>query len=171
MAGAAAPAIGRALADLGARVPVPDPGLDEDGLRDWAAAAAPLHALVYDTGPTFGGGGQEGLGEAVEQAWVATRGVATGALIPAGAGKVLLIAPRRGGASFAAAARAALENLARTLSVEWARYGITVVAVAPGARTADGELAELISFLVSTAGDYFTGCLFELGSESLLRTS
>ncbi|MBV9807120.1 MAG: hypothetical protein JO286_08060, partial [Solirubrobacterales bacterium] len=54
--------------------------------------------------------------------------------IPGGAGKVLLIAPRSRAGSFAAAARAALENLARTLSVEWARYGATAVAVAPGVR-------------------------------------
>ena len=52
---------------------------------------------------------------------MATRAVATGALIPAGAGKCVLIAPRPDRGPFAGAARAALENLARTLSVEWAR--------------------------------------------------
>jgi NAD(P)-dependent dehydrogenase (short-subunit alcohol dehydrogenase family) len=93
---------------------------------------------------------------------VATRGVATGALIPAGAGKVLLIGPRPDGAQFAGAARAALENLARTLSVEWARYGVTAVAIAPGARSTADDLAELVCFLVSVAGEYFSGCEFEL---------
>ena len=117
--------------------------------------------------------GNVGLGEALERAWIAIRGVATGALIPSGAGKVLLLAPRPTGGSFAAAARAALENLARTLSVEWARYGVTSVAIARGARTGEDELAELVCFLVSPAGEYFSGCLFELGSDDhrLLRTS
>ncbi len=132
---------------------------------------APLHALLFDAARTFGGGGQPLLGAALEAAWVATRGVANGALIPGGAGKVVLIAPRPSGGPFASAARAALENLARTLSVEWARYGVSAVAVAPGARTADEELAELVAFLVSPAGDYFSGCLLELGSGELLRTS
>jgi NAD(P)-dependent dehydrogenase (short-subunit alcohol dehydrogenase family) len=58
--------------------------------------------------------------------------------------------------------RAALENLARTLSVEWARYGITAVALWPGADTTDAELAELACFLISPAGGYFSGCRFEL---------
>ena len=169
LAGGTAPVLARTLGDLGARVEDLDPALDEDGARDWATGAAPLQALVYDAGPAFADGGQPGLGDALERAWIATRGVATGALIPAGAGKVVLIAPRPGGGSFAAAARAALENLARTLSVEWARYGVTVLALAPGARTGDEELAELISYLVSPAGEYFSGCLLEL--DSLLRTS
>jgi hypothetical protein len=55
--------------------------------------------------------------------------------------------------------------------VEWARYGVTTVAIAPGERTTDDELAELVCFLVSEAGDYFTGCAFELGSDTLIQTS
>ena len=172
VAGGVAPAIVEALTGLGAQVEQLGLALDGDSARTWAAGAAPLDALVYDAGPTFLDGGQDNLGAALERGWVATRGVATGALIPAGAGKVLLIAPPPGGGSFAAAARAALENLARTLSVEWARYGVRSVAIAPGARTGDAELAELVCFLVSPAGDYFSGCLFELGaSDSLIRTS
>ena len=173
LAGGPAPAVARSLAGLGAALDQVDLALGEDGVKDWAAGAAPLHALVYDAGPAFAGGGQTRLQLALEEAWIATRGVATGALIPGGAGKVLLIAPRPGGGSFAAAARAGLENLARTLSVEWARHGVTTVALAPGARTSDEELAELVSFLVSPAGEYFSGCLLELGvgSDSLLRTS
>jgi NAD(P)-dependent dehydrogenase (short-subunit alcohol dehydrogenase family) len=168
LAGGVTPVVGRALSGLGGSVHELDPALDEDGARDWAADIAPLHALVFDTAPTFGDGGQTHLAAALEAAWVATRGVAAGALIPAGAGKVLLVAPPPAGASFSSAARAALENLARTLSVEWARYGVTAVAIAPGARTTDEELAELVCFLVSVAGEYFTGCLFELG---LIQTS
>jgi NAD(P)-dependent dehydrogenase (short-subunit alcohol dehydrogenase family) len=144
--------------------------LDEDAASQWAAGAAPLHALVYDAARAFAGGGQVELRESLELAWVATRAVATGALIPAGAGKVLLIAPRPTGRPFAAAARAGLENLARTLSVEWARYGLSAVAIAPGERTREEDLAELVSFLVSPAGTYFSGCRFEL-HDPLIRTS
>jgi NAD(P)-dependent dehydrogenase (short-subunit alcohol dehydrogenase family) len=164
LAGGPQPRIARALSTLGAQIHEVDLSLGEDGLKDWAAAAAPLHALVYDAGPPFGGGGETGLQHALERAWISTRGVATGALIPAGGGKVVLIGPRPGEGSFAAGAQSALENLARTLSVEWARYGLTTVALAPGAGTTDAELAELVSFLVSPAGEYFSGCQLELGS-------
>ena len=163
--------IGRALSALGARVEELDVSLGEDGVKDWAAAAAPLHALVHDAAPAFAGGGEPGLEAALEGAWIATRGVVTGALIPARAGKVLLLAPPPEAGLFVPAARAALENLARTLSVEWARYGVTTVAVEPGPRTSDEEIAELVGFLVSPAGDYFSGCVLELGADSLLRTS
>lgn len=165
-----APKVRDALAALGARVEQldagPGSGLDEARVSSWATAAAPLSALVYDAGPAFAGGGPEALREATENAWVAVRGVATGAMIPAGAGKVVLIGPRPDAGPFASAARAALENLARTLSVEWARFGIGTVAIAPGADTGDDELAELVCFLVSPAGEYFTGCVLELGQSS-----
>lgn len=164
LAGAPPPTIGGALVDLGARVLELDSELDEDAARDWAAGVAPLHALLYDAAPGFAGGGADGLRQSVERAWVATRAVATGALVPAGAGKVLLLAPRPDGGMFAAAARAALENLARTLSVEWARYGVTAAAIAPADGTREADLAELVCFLVSEAGEYFDGCLFELAA-------
>jgi NAD(P)-dependent dehydrogenase (short-subunit alcohol dehydrogenase family) len=125
----------------------------------------PINALVYDGRPAFGGGGPDSLRACTEQAWVAVREVATGALIPAGAGKVVLIGPRADAGTFATAVRAALENLARTLSVEWARFGVGAVAIAPGPKTADDDLAELVCFLISPAGEYFTGCVFELGSD------
>jgi NAD(P)-dependent dehydrogenase (short-subunit alcohol dehydrogenase family) len=171
LSGGVPPAIRAALAALGARVEDLAPGLDEDQVKEWAARAAPLHGLVYEAAWASGDGGEPGLQESLERAWIATRGVATGALIPGGAGKVLLIAPRAGSGSHVAAVRAALENLARTLSVEWARYAVTTVAIAPGARTGDGHLAELVCFLVSPAGEYFSGCVFELGGDSLIRTS
>jgi NAD(P)-dependent dehydrogenase (short-subunit alcohol dehydrogenase family) len=164
LAGGPPPAIHDALADLGARLLELDPGLDEDAAREWATAAGPIHGLVYDAGAPFATGGPGSLRDSMERAWVATRAVATGALIPAGAGKVLLIAPRPESGRFAGASRAARANLARTLSVEWARYGVTAVALAPGSGTGEDELAELVSFLVSPAGEYFSGCRFELGS-------
>ncbi|MGH2885597.1 MAG: hypothetical protein ACRDPA_23340 [Solirubrobacteraceae bacterium] len=171
LAGGVPPAIRDALGGLGARIEEFELGaeVDEERPSSWAGAVAPLYGLVYDARPAFGGGGQDGLRECLERGWLAVRGVATGALIPAGAGKVLLITPRPDAGSFAAAARDGFENLARTLSVEWARYGLGTVAIAPGAATDDDELAELVSFLVSPAGEYFTGCVFELGAATVGR--
>ena len=61
------------------------------------------------------------------------------------------------------AARAGLENLARTLSIEWARHGIRTAALQPGRETDPDEVAELTAFLASRAGDYYSGCRFALG--------
>ena len=71
---------------------------------------------------------------------------------------IVLIAPARGDAHHAAA-RAGLENLARTLSIEWARHRIRPVAVLPGSPAAT---AELVAFLASPAGAYYSGCAFTL---------
>ena len=168
LAGGPPPGVIDALSAAGARLLDLDATLDEDRARESAAANAPIHALVFDAGPSFAAGGESALRRTNERAWVATRAVATGALIPAGVGKVVLIAPRPDRGPFAGAARAALENLARTLSVEWARHGVTAVEIAPGSATREAELAELVCFLVSPAGDYFSGCLFELGSAFLI---
>ena len=160
--------IAEALASLGARIEPIDGdarlGEDEERVGDWARARAPLDAVVHDAGGAFDGGGDQALRVALEDAWVVVREVAAGALIPGdGGGKVLLIAPRPDVGAFAEAACAALENLARTLSVEWARYGVTAAMIAPGSTTTDEQLAELVSFLVSKAGAYVSGCRLELG--------
>ena len=78
-------------------------------------------------------------------------------------GKLILVAPPPCDAG-AEAARAGVENLARTLSIEWARYGIRTAALLPGTATAADEVAELAAFLASHAGDYYSGCRFELGA-------
>jgi NAD(P)-dependent dehydrogenase (short-subunit alcohol dehydrogenase family) len=106
----------------------------------------------------------EALLAGVGACWDAARAVAELALLPAGAGgRIVLVAPPRGQGVQSSAALAALENLARTLSIEWARHGVTVVAVAPGAGAgAEGELASVIAYLASPAGAYFSGCLLDL---------
>ena len=171
LAGGVPDAVRERLAGLGARLEaIPSDegfGSDEQLVGDWARARSPLDAVVYDARAAFGAGGEEPLVVALERAWIAAREVAAGALIPADVpGKVLLVGPRPEAGPFAEAARDALENLARTLSVEWARYGVTAAMIAPGAGTTDDELAELVSFLVSEAGGYVSGCRLELGAVS-----
>jgi len=169
LAGGVSRVVRHRVESLGARVEAfecdVDRALAEEGVGDWARARSPLDALVYDAVDAFGEGGAEGLRRSLESGWAAVHEVATGALIPAGrGGKVLLLAPRAESGRFADAVRAALENLARTLSVEWARYGITVTMIAPGAGTMDEEVADVVAFLLSVAGDYFSGCRFSLGT-------
>jgi NAD(P)-dependent dehydrogenase (short-subunit alcohol dehydrogenase family) len=169
LAGGVPDAVRDALVGLGARVETVPSGdqlaADEERTGEWARVHAPLNALVYDAASTFRDGGATALGATIEQAWVAVREVANGALIAAAVpGKVLLLGPRPDAGPLAAAARAALENLARTLSVEWARYGLTAAMVAPGQTATEQQLAELVCFLVSPAGEYLSGCRLELGA-------
>jgi citronellol/citronellal dehydrogenase len=76
--------------------------------------------------------------------------------------RILYLAPASDAGEHAGAARAGLENLGRTLSIEWARHGITLVTIAPGETTAAGEVAALTAYLASPAGAYFSGCLLDL---------
>jgi hypothetical protein len=123
------------------------------------------HALLHDAADAFGAGGEGGLAAALQDAWDAVTSAAAQSMIPAGGGgKVVLIAPRLGAGRYAEAARAGLENLARTLSIEWARYGITVTAIMPGRTTRETDVALFVAFLVSDAGGYYSGCRFELGA-------
>jgi NAD(P)-dependent dehydrogenase (short-subunit alcohol dehydrogenase family) len=143
-----APLVKRRLSDLGADV----------------ATEGPADAIVYDATAAFGDGGHAGLRDASASGWTAIRDVANETLIPDNrGGKVVVIAPRPDAGAFAGAARAALENLARTLAVEWARYGITATVITPGNATTDDEIAQLVCFLVSPGGDYFSGCRLSLG--------
>jgi citronellol/citronellal dehydrogenase len=128
----------------------------------------------------------------VEGTWLMSHAVATAAMIGAPGqasrgGKIvnITLSPHHGmpGMAHSGAARAAVENLTRTLSIEWARYGIRVNAVAPGQIAtetlmtkypapfvdamagsvplgrlgAPEEIAWLIAYLASPAGDFTSG--------------
>jgi citronellol/citronellal dehydrogenase len=123
----------------------------------------------------------------VEGTWLMTHAAATRAFIPQGGGKVLSVtlSPHNGmpGMVHSGAARAAVENMMRTLAVEWARFGIKTVALAAGhfatetlltkypqsvvdnvarsiplQRTGRAEeMAWLVAYLASPAGDFFSG--------------
>jgi hypothetical protein len=40
---------------------------------------------------------------------------------------------------------------------------VTAVSVCPGTDTTEDDLADLVAFLLSAAGGYFSGCRFDLG--------
>jgi len=140
---------------------------------DALADAGGIDAGVIDTAGLFasilasGAPGQErerlALGLALQASWNVTRALAGRAFIERAApGRVLLLAPPAGAGAHAGPAAAGLENLARTLSTEWARYGITTVAIAPGADTGAQDVATVACYLLSDAGAYFSGCLLDL---------
>jgi NAD(P)-dependent dehydrogenase (short-subunit alcohol dehydrogenase family) len=115
----------------------------ELGAIDEDMAVAPLpDLLVCATGD-------------LDATFIATRAVANAWIAAERGGKVVLVAPRDD-----APQRAALENLVRTLSVEWARYRITPTTILPGG--GHDDVAELVAFLASPAGDYYSGCTFAL---------
>jgi citronellol/citronellal dehydrogenase len=121
----------------------------------------------------------------LDATWYLTTRVAERSMLPRGYGKVIniVMSPRRGipGMAHSSAARAAVESLTRTLAVEWGPRGVRCVSIAPGfvhtealtrygvdieglARTAPlrrvesaDEVAALVAFVASVAGDYITG--------------
>lgn len=178
-AGSAAAAVGAGAAALGAAVAhVPltasgeaegDEAAAESAL---AAAAAELggrpHALVVDAASVFPtGGGRDALVACLAASWNAVRAAAQLAFLgrEAKGGRIVLLAPGASAGEHAAPAVAGLENMARTLSIEWARHRVTTVALAPGAGTSAADLGALCCDLLSPAGGYFSGCLLDLRGE------
>ena len=141
-----------------------DPG-DEEAVIVAASALGPVGTLVCDAAGPFAaaGGGVEGLGAGLDAAWIVTRAVANVVWRPGDGGKLVLLGPRPRDGAHAGALGAALENTARTLSIEWARYAIRATAVLPGDATSDEDVGTLIAYLASPAGDYFSGCAFAMG--------
>jgi hypothetical protein len=146
-------AVALRCSELGAHMSrvVVEPTGDEAERRDG------IDVVVWD------GASLAGPRDVLDAAWLALRPQARAMIDAEAGGKLLLIAPRPADAA-AEAARAGTENLARTLSIEWARYGIRTAALLPGAATEPEEVAELAAFLASRAGDYYSGCRFDLGS-------
>jgi len=175
-------AVRTACAELGARVSVCEPLGDAGSVAEEAAideavrgalgAAGSLELLVVDSGGVFAQAairlaGRDAAGAALrsclQASWNATRAVVNHAFLTGGrGGRVVYIAPPADAGEHAEAARAGLENLARTLSIEWARHGITVVTIAPGSAAPAGEVAAITAYLASPAGAYFSGCVLDL---------
>jgi NAD(P)-dependent dehydrogenase (short-subunit alcohol dehydrogenase family) len=147
---------------------VPGPGEPEaqEAEVDEAARviveAGAVDMLVIDADCIHGSGGRDALVFAAGATWALTRSIANLAFIGGErGGRIVYLAPRPG-SGHADAACSALENLARTLSIEWSRFRITTVAVAPGAGTPAHEVAALTAYLASPAGAYYSGCLLDL---------
>ncbi len=124
--------------------------------------------------------------------WLMSHAAATKAFIPAERGKILSVtlSPHNGmpGMVHSGAARAAVENMMRTLAIEWSRFGITTCAIAAGHFATDTlltkyprevvenvantsplgrtgrpeEIAWLLAYLASPAGDYYSGTTITL---------
>lgn len=128
----------------------------------------------------------------VEGTWLMTHAVATRAMIPAAGGRVVsvTISPHHGlpGMAHSSAARAAVENLMRVLSIEWARFGIKLNSIAAGQFATDTllvkypqpivdsladtipagrlgrpeEIAWMVAYLASPAADFLSGTVLTL---------
>lgn len=147
-----------ACAALGARVDALEVDLLDAEATVAAAAGSAATVLVVDAAALFGAGGPVALRVALDSTWSAIQA----AFAPDRTAKVVLIAPRPAAGEHAEALRAGLENLARTLSIEWSRYAVRTTALLPGPQTGDDEVGELVAFLASPAGDYWSGCALTL---------
>jgi NAD(P)-dependent dehydrogenase (short-subunit alcohol dehydrogenase family) len=187
-------AVREACMGLGARVstcrPVSESWrcVEEASLdADVATAVGParkLDLLAVDAAALLAGGlerlgcGQEALGICMEAVWNVTRAAVRQAFLDASppGGRIVYLAPgrdprARGGGpnvtdgTYADGVRAGLENLSRTLSIEWARHSITTVTILPAreAPPSGGGAAALTAYLASPGGAYFSGCLLDLG--------
>lgn len=124
--------------------------------------------------------------------WNMTHAAATKAMIPQNGGRILnvTVSPHYGFPLMVhtGAARAAVESMTRTLSIEWARFGITICALAAGAMAtetfmtkypetlkksvmqgqplarfgAEDEWASFVAYMSSDAAAYFTGCVLTM---------
>lgn len=124
--------------------------------------------------------------------WLMTHAAATKAFIPQESGAIVnvTLSPHNGmpGMVHSGAARAAVENMTKTLSIEWSRFNIRTCAIAAGQFATDTfvnkypkeivesvhktiplgrvgeseEMAWLIAFLASDAGSFHSGSVITL---------
>ena len=123
----------------------------------------------------------------VQGTWLMSYAAATKAFIPQGGGKIMSVtlSPHNGmpGMVHSGAARAAVENMMRTLAIEWARFGVKTCSLAAGHFATETfltkypqvvidnyertiplgragrpeEMAWLVAYLASPAGDFTSG--------------
>jgi NAD(P)-dependent dehydrogenase (short-subunit alcohol dehydrogenase family) len=197
------PAVARSCRELGAAVHECQLNVDGSSALEEQAIERAVDRLLLDAGgfellvvdaagllaaATVGASGRPdaarvALAACLDASWNVTRALAARVFLPRErGGRIVYLAPAPDGGEHSDAARAGLENLARTLSIEWSRHGITTVTVVPPASTdtsstseasasawpaapeaAAAEVAALSAYLASPAGAYFSGCLLDLG--------
>jgi NAD(P)-dependent dehydrogenase (short-subunit alcohol dehydrogenase family) len=154
------------LGDEGHRLDLLDEPAVQDAIRAIAEPEGGIHTVVVDAASALAATGRpdaEALRGALGSAWVVARAAATRVMIDApGGGKIVVLAPAPDSGGHAGAARAGLENLVRTLSIEWSRYQVRTVTVAPGRQGQADDVAAVAAYLASPAGDYFSGCVLAL---------
>jgi NAD(P)-dependent dehydrogenase (short-subunit alcohol dehydrogenase family) len=139
---------------------------EEEAALDAAVAAVlaevgAIDMLVIDAAGLFSA--RDSLVGVMESSWNVTRAVVNQAYLESGRpGRVVYLAPPPDAGARAGAVCAGLENLARTLSIEWARHAVTPVTIAPAGDTDAEQVATLTAYLASPAGAYFSGCLLDL---------
>jgi NAD(P)-dependent dehydrogenase (short-subunit alcohol dehydrogenase family) len=134
-------------------------------VAELGAGGGAVDLLVNDAASLFvrAQPGLPALRACLDASWNATRAVAGAAFLgDATGGRIVNVAPPASAGEHAPAARAGLENLARTLSTEWARHAVVVTTIAPGERSSAGDIGQLVAFLATPAGGYYSGCLFTL---------
>lgn len=179
---------------MAASVDIRSPEAVEGFVRDVVARFGAVDVLVNNAGGQFPSPAQhispKGFEAVVRNnllgTFNVTHAVANGWMIPNRGGRIVSIIANvaRGfpGMAHTGAARAGVDNLTKTLAVEWAPYNIRVNAVAPGTIRSTGtdryppelvakaetetpagrlgtpaEVAHVATFLVSDAADYVTG--------------
>jgi NAD(P)-dependent dehydrogenase (short-subunit alcohol dehydrogenase family) len=131
------------------------------------AAALYTHERARAEDPGTQGAGAA-LGTCLQAVWTVTRSVFNIAFLPGQRrGRILFLAPAPDAGVHSEPVLAGLENLSRTLSIEWARHGVTAVTIAPGPATTAGEVSALAAYIASPAGAYFSGCLLDLRGEGV----
>ncbi len=122
--------------------------------------------------------------------WLMTHATATKAFIPQKSGRVISITVSRNGSPGAittGVARAGVDNMMKTLSLEWGRHGITCVSIATGAVLTEvvaekyppgmvanfgksnslgrpatpDEMGALVGFLATPQAEYITGTVID----------
>ncbi len=183
---------------FGGRCDIRDPEGIASFVSDVLARFGRIDALVNNAGGQFPSpaelmspkGWEAVIRNNLNGTFYMTREVATRAMIPAARGRIVnvtaMVARGFPGMSHTGAARAGVENLTKSLAIEWAHHGIRVNAVAPGnnirssgtarygedmlelARKAtpvkrlgtEDEVARLIVFLTLPQNDFITGVVY-----------